>query len=155
MNGKFALVITALVLIIAAAAWLSGNNLQTKQCGNVILEGYLLSCPWQAVPSLPDHNCYLDVWFSESTPTEASSEACGKPPITSACFIVGAWWASNPIDEIEDWPLMPPEYPANKIKLVGNYEKMNVCTLSAKCLEPECRDCAETDVFVPCEMKKV
>ena len=148
MNEKLVLVITVLVLIIAAAAWLSGNNLQTKQCGNVVLQGYLVTlCTWQAVPSLPDikppgydRKCYLDVWLSESAPTGDNPEACREQPITSWCFL----------EKIKE-PLLPP-YSATKITLIGNFEKTTVCTLLDK--HPPSSSCAEIDVFVPCEVTK-
>jgi hypothetical protein len=154
MTAARRIILTFAVIVVFAAFLSAGDKLSKKadqKYGDVVLEGYLVSlCAWQAVPRLKDvksslygtTNCFLDVWLSKEKPQGgAMPDICNKSPITSKCLLEGVVSFNPWSDELNKLP---------KVILRGRYEKMKVCTLLRKCLEPECSDCKEQDVFVPC-----
>jgi len=155
MKTNLKIILFFLVIIIFATSWFIWHNLQKKEvqkCGDVVLEGYLVTnCPWQAYPWLEDKkssfggNCSLDIWLYESQPEGPIPEICRNinntgQPLTSKCLLEG-------ITSFDPWG---DKYP--RVTLVGTYKKMKVCNLLRKCLEPECSECSEENVFTPCEV---
>ncbi len=177
MSSKRKVIIIVLIIAIAGAAVCFALNkcqrcylthfwgigycdricLTTKSCGDITLEGYLSSaCPWQAYPWLGeiespfDGKCSLDVWLLASKPEDTTGiEICYNrdgtdQPLTTTCFLDG-------LTSFDPWGETLYQG-SSKVTLIGSYEKMEVCYLRSKCLEPECFECAEQDVFVPCEI---
>lgn len=140
------MLLAVLIIVILGFSWFAWINLKNKEpsnCGNVILEGYLVrDCPWSAYPWLENVNssqaskCFLDVWLSNNKPEGQVSDACSNQPLTSFCFLKQL--------------TAPPE--DSKVILIGNYENLEVCHLLRKCTEPECYECNVTKVFVPCDV---
>jgi len=126
--------------------------LESGSCGDRILTGYLVSataCLTQMVPKLSDHQskegfaCSLDVYLSETAPTQAVPEACAGQPVTSQCFLEEAGYLESMSVGIVGFP---------HVSMLGAMRMENVCTLRADCTSKaaSCTECQQQAVFAPC-----
>jgi len=148
-----------LLSALAAAASTACNRTALDACGDKVLDGYLVDAwacqnPLSQGPSfarLPAYQsqdgrgCSLDIYLSEQLPATATPEACGGKPLTSKCFL-------EAIGLIEIGTKLIVGYPT--VSLVGSMPTTSVCTPIAKCapMRPECEECKQQAIFVPCQV---
>jgi hypothetical protein len=129
----------------------------SNACGDKVLDGYLVdawTCPNSFSASLPDfaskdgRGCLLDVYLSQQVPAAAAvPEACNGEPFTSKCLLETAGFTGFGVDftGVAVYP---------RASLVGSMQTTSVCTLIAKCapMRPECEECKQQTIFVPCQL---
>ena len=149
------LVLIALAAVEGTACYrtsLDSAATNSNACGDTVLEGYLVeghSCPSQAFSNLPAYrskdglSCHVDAYLSEQVPANLAAEGCSGEPFTSQCFLETAGFTENPSDS-------PIRY--TRVSLVGSMQTVQVCKLVRMCTAPECTECQQQAVFVPCQV---
>ena len=149
-----------LLLALAAVASNACNRTALDACGDKAMEGYLVdawacqnprnsqgpsSTRLPAYQSQDGLGCSLDIYLSEQLPTNAIPEACAGEPFTSKCFL-------EAIGLIEIGTRLIVGFP--RVSLVGSVQTADVCTPNAKCapMGPECEECKQQAIFVPCQV---
>jgi hypothetical protein len=156
------LVLVALAVVSSTACFRTAlDNAATgaSACGDKVLDGYLVdawacqnpgnsqgpsSTRLPAYQSQDGLGCSLDIYLSEPLPANAIPEVCGGEPFTSRCFL-------EAIGLIEIGTRLIVGYP--RVSLVGSMQTADVCSPIAKCapMRPECEECKQQAIFVPCQ----
>ncbi len=130
---------------------------KSPQCGDVVLEGYLVT-PWtcpqmsqQGEPSITEYetedgfNCRLDVRFSEVAIDTSDLSICSTEPVTSECFLSEIGYIESPGESVPD----------SRVTILGYYETATLCVRvpegDSKTNATEV--CNSEEIFIPCRVE--